>query len=124
VRELENVIQRMVVLADETAEVLTPAMLPAVILDHHGTIGPGADSHDEFHPPGVQKESRNDSPVRAGEFSLPDSGVNLADLEADLIQQALVKARGRLEPAAQLLGITYKTLQYRVKKYGLQEHQK
>ena len=35
------------------------------------------------------------------------------------MRQALDRSSGRIEPAAKLLGITYKTLQYRIKKYSL-----
>ena len=45
--------------------------------------------------------------------------MRLPDLERHLISQALERTRGGLGPAARLLGLTYKTLQYRVRKYGL-----
>ena len=51
-------------------------------------------------------------------FDLPPEGVELADLEKHLIRQALDRTRGALGPAAKLLGISYKTLQYRIRKYG------
>jgi DNA-binding NtrC family response regulator len=43
-------------------------------------------------------------------------------LERHLIRQALRRSHGRLRPAARLLGISYKTLQYRVRKFGLERH--
>jgi len=52
-------------------------------------------------------------------FDLPPEGVRLGDLESHLIRQALRRSRGQLRPAARLLGISYKTLQYRIRKYGL-----
>ena len=45
----------------------------------------------------------------------------MEDVEAELIRQALDRVQGKIEPAARLLGITYKTLQYRIKKYQLKE---
>ena len=36
-----------------------------------------------------------------------------------LIEQALKRSRGSLGPAARLLGISYKTLQYRIRKFEL-----
>ena len=51
-------------------------------------------------------------------FELPPGGVELADLEKHLIRQALDRTRGALGPAAKLLGVSYKTLQYRIRKYG------
>ena len=56
-----------------------------------------------------------------GGFRLPTEGLVLENLERDLIEQALERVAGKLEPAAKMLGITYKTLQYRIKKYGLQK---
>ena len=51
-------------------------------------------------------------------FELPAAGVSLGALESHLIRQALERTRGSLRPAAKLLGISYKTLQYRIRKYG------
>jgi DNA-binding NtrC family response regulator len=53
-------------------------------------------------------------------FELPAEGLQLSELERDLILQALRRSRGSLGPAARLLGISYKTLQYRVRKFGLE----
>jgi len=53
-------------------------------------------------------------------FELPPRGVHLPDLECHLIRQALRRTRGALGPAARLLGISYKTLQYRIRKYRLE----
>ena len=52
-------------------------------------------------------------------FKLPESGIVWHELEADLIQQALATADGKLQEASQLLGITRDALCYRIKKYGL-----
>ncbi len=54
-------------------------------------------------------------------FRLPPEGVRLTDLECNLIRQALNRCRGSLREAARLLGISYKTLQYRIRKHGLEE---
>jgi DNA-binding NtrC family response regulator len=55
----------------------------------------------------------------AADFSLPDDGVHLAEVEADLIRQALRKTLGNRTRAAQLLGLTRDTLLYRLKKYAI-----
>ena len=116
VRELENVIERIVVLADDAAETVDASMLPALSSPCRGQAGPTA----------VQAVSEAPGSDESGSFAagLPEGGLVLADLERQLICQALEKSRGKLEPAARLLGITYKTLQYRIRKYGLQEHQR
>jgi DNA-binding NtrC family response regulator len=52
-------------------------------------------------------------------FSLPDQGIVLTDLEADIISQALDRTNGNRSKAARLLGLTRDTLLYRIKKYAL-----
>jgi len=51
---------------------------------------------------------------------LPDRGLSLDDLEADLIRQALKKALGNRSKAARLLGLSRDTLLYRIKKYAIE----
>ena len=55
----------------------------------------------------------------AGEVGLPPGGLSLEELEQDLIRQALERSGGRIKEAAELLGLTYKTLQYRLKKHEI-----
>ncbi len=93
VRELENCIERMVVLAQ--GERLTMADVPT-------NLQPG----------------RRAAASSAELFELPPGGVKMAELEKHLIRQALERTRGALGPAARLLGVSYKTLQYRIRKHG------
>ena len=53
------------------------------------------------------------------EWVLPPGGIVLEELEEELIRQALHRSGGRIKEAAELLGITYKTLQYRLKKHDI-----
>jgi DNA-binding NtrC family response regulator len=53
-------------------------------------------------------------------FRLPEQGLNMDDLEADLIKQALGRALGNRSKAARLLGLTRDTLLYRMKKYAIE----
>jgi two-component system NtrC family response regulator len=55
----------------------------------------------------------------SGDYTLPPGGLILEDLEQDLIRQALERSGGRLKEAAALLGLSYKTLQYRLKKHEI-----
>ncbi|MBI1319973.1 MAG: response regulator [Candidatus Hydrogenedens sp.] len=91
VRELEHVLEQCFVLA--SGDTLRVEDLPAKL--------------------------RHPAP-KSGGFELPPSGVILEDLEQDLIRQALERTDGKLKDAAQLLGLTYKTLQYRLKKHDIE----
>jgi HEPN domain-containing protein len=60
--------------------------------------------------------------IKAGTIVLPPGGVVLDDVEKELIRQALKRCGGRIKEASELLGLTHKTLQYRLKKHGIDRH--
>lgn len=68
--------------------------------------------HDFF----AYKTTHNSSKT---EFSLPELGLSLDKLEADLIHQALERTNGNRAKSARLLGLTRDTLLYRIQKHGL-----
>ncbi|HNR34757.1 MAG TPA: sigma-54 dependent transcriptional regulator [Candidatus Hydrogenedentes bacterium] len=90
VRELENTLEQLFILCD----------------------GPVV----EFDALPEKLRQRNAEP---GLFTLPPGGIVLEDLEQDFIRQALERSGGRIKEAAELLGLTYKTLQYRLKKHDI-----
>ncbi|MFP6598776.1 MAG: sigma-54 dependent transcriptional regulator [Candidatus Hydrogenedentota bacterium] len=92
VRELENTLEQIFVLTD--AATIAVGQLP-----------------EKF----VQ------SSADSGDIVLPAGGVHLEDLEEDLMRQALERSGGRIKEAAELLGLTYKTFQYRLKKHDIQK---
>ena len=53
-------------------------------------------------------------------LTIPDTGLSLEEVEKHLIVQALGKAGNNKTLAAKLLGITYDSLRYQVKKFGLE----
>lgn len=55
-------------------------------------------------------------------FTLPEIGVHLDSLEADMIHQALIRTNGNRSQTARLLGLTRDTLMYRIQKHGLAAH--
>lgn len=55
-------------------------------------------------------------------FVLPEAGLNLESLEADLIHQALNRTRGNRSKSAKLLGVSRDTLLYRMQKHGFATH--
>ena len=54
-------------------------------------------------------------------FVLPHEGLNLEQLEVELIQQALNRTKGNRSKSAKLLGLTRDTLLYRMQKYGFRD---
>ncbi len=63
------------------------------------------------------KQSASDS-----SFTLPESGLQLDTLEANMIYQALSRTKGNRSKSARLLGISRDTLLYRIQKHGLASH--
>lgn len=92
VRELRNLCERLTILL--SGRTIEPENLP-----------------HEFH-------SRDKTTL----FSLPDVGISLETLEADLIHQALQRTNGNRSQSARLLGISRDTLMYRIQKHGLVAH--
>jgi DNA-binding NtrC family response regulator len=57
------------------------------------------------------------APEQAPLFRMPETGINLRDLEVEVIRQALALAGGNKSRAARLLGLSRDTLLYRIQKY-------
>jgi two-component system response regulator AtoC len=55
----------------------------------------------------------------AARFQLPPDGVNLEEVERQLVAQALERSGGNQTQAAQLLGLNRDQVRYRVEKFGL-----
>ncbi len=91
-RELRNVLERSLLLED--SDTLKPEHLPAQL--HGASAAPKARS-----------------------VVLPPAGLDLEELERELICQALDRADGNKTGAARLLGLTRDTLRYRLEKYGI-----
>jgi len=51
-------------------------------------------------------------------LALPEDGLNMDELERDLVRQALARAGGIQSKAARLLGMTRDQIRYRIEKYG------
>ena len=96
IRELRNVIERIVVL--ENDEIVRPEHLSPEIL--HAGAG---EARKTAAPPGI-----------------PDTGLSMEEMERNMIVRALEKAGRNKTLAAKLLGITYDSLRYQVKKFGLE----
>lgn len=94
VRELENTIERVVILSH--GETIEAEDLPAEVRSNAAAIEAGARC-----------------------FVLPDSGLDLEEVELDLVRQSLDRAGGSVPQAAKLLGLTTKTLEARMERFGL-----
>jgi DNA-binding NtrC family response regulator len=66
----------------------------------------------------VRQESR---PVSEGAFKLPPEGISFEDVERDLIIQAMEQTDYNITKSAKLLGLTFRTLQYRLEKFGIKK---
>lgn len=94
VRQLESVIERGVLMAEGT--LIQPEDLPAEV--HHEF-----DRHDLLP------------------FEFPPSGISFEELEKELIIKAMERAEWVIAKAAPLLRMSYKTLQYRLEKFGIEK---
>ena len=94
IRELENTIERIVILSHEDEYSL--ADLPAEV-----------------------RAGGSVCPPSSSAFVLPEDGVDLEEVELDLVRQALDRAGSSVPKAAKLLGLTSKTLEARMARLGL-----
>ncbi len=94
IRELENTIERIVILShgDEIGVDDLPAEVRAGLA-------------------GIERSVSG--------FALPEDGVNLEEVELDLVRQALDRTGNNVPKSAKLLGLTTKTLEARMQRLGL-----
>jgi two-component system response regulator AtoC len=93
IRELENTIERIVILA------------------------PGDEIGIEDLPSEVRAGAY--SPTAKPAFLLPEDGVDIEEVEMDLVRQALERGGKNVAKAAKLLGLTPKTLEARMSRFGM-----
>jgi DNA-binding NtrC family response regulator len=94
VRQLESAIERAILLSE--GDLITLEDLPSEVRQD---VGPAAD----------------------GTFKLPAEGINFEDVERNLITQAMEQTDYNITKAAKLLGLTFRTLQYRLEKFGIKK---
>jgi len=92
VRQLESAIERAILLCE--GDMLTPDDMPSEI-------------------------RQDSSSVASGGFKLPAEGINFEEVEKNLILQAMDQTDYNITKAAKLLGLTFRTLQYRLEKFGI-----
>jgi DNA-binding NtrC family response regulator len=94
VRELENLIERLVVLQKES--IVLPEHLPAEVRQQRSRLAKLA-------------------------LDLPDEGIDLEEVEKEILLQALQKHHWNQTHAARYLNVSRKTLIYRMEKFGIIE---
>jgi two-component system response regulator PilR (NtrC family) len=109
VRELENILERALALADGDAIAAPDLALPAAVEPAHGALPPaGAAAHPATPAPATA------APTGGG--ALPSY---IEDLERKAIEEALQASRYNKTKAAAALGITFRALRYKLKKLGI-----
>lgn len=104
VRELENILEHAVTL--ELSPQITLESLPAYLRNTYSDVATTTSNHYEIPevPPvgdGIELECI------------------VEDIERSLIEQSLERTDGNITEAAKLLGINFRSLRYRLKKYGI-----
>jgi DNA-binding NtrC family response regulator len=94
VRQLESAIERAILLSE--GDLITTEDLPTEVRQDVG-------------------------PASEGAFKLPAEGINFEDVERNLITQAMEQTDYNITKAAKLLGLTFRTLQYRLEKFGIKK---
>jgi transcriptional regulator with PAS, ATPase and Fis domain len=95
VRQLESAIERAILLCE--GDMITPDDLPSEI-------------------------RQETSSAATGGFKLPAEGINFEEVEKNLILQAMDQTDYNITKAAKLLGLTFRTLQYRLEKFGIKRN--
>ncbi|HEX2639690.1 MAG TPA: sigma-54 dependent transcriptional regulator [Pyrinomonadaceae bacterium] len=93
---------------------LESALERAILLCENDTIT------TEDLPPEMT-HSNGPTAVSGDQFKLPLEGVNFEDVERSLIMQAMDRTDNNITKSAKLLGLTFRTLQYRLEKFGFKK---
>jgi two-component system response regulator AtoC len=133
VRQLENMIKRMVVLGSE-APILTELQQPAAMFPLRSYASSSAPTRPAVPPPAPVPLAPPPAPpavveavagpaptaTAAGNVSLKDIARTAArEAERELILRMLTRTRWNRKEAAEILGISYKALLYKIKENGL-----
>jgi DNA-binding NtrC family response regulator len=88
------------------------------VMERVSVLTKGAEIAPEDLPFELRGEGRRPA-AGQGEFEIPPEGIVFETWERNLLAQALARCQGNMAEAAKLLGMTYRTFQYRAMKFGL-----
>jgi len=112
VRELENIVEYSVALTQD--EIITPDAVPAHILS-------GMDSligENPVSPVNSQSTMTPDLPEFTQDYNIERY---MEDIEKGILIKALNKANGIKTEAAKILGISFRSIRYKLQKYGIKD---
>ena len=130
VREVENVIERGVILAAESGAIDAPHLFTSgeklgdkrFALDRDGRLVP-SDASRAAHRRAIRRRDRARVQARSATCCSGDGDdagkVSLDDIETLLLKKAVERAHGNVAAAARLLGITRPQMVYRLKSRGI-----
>ena len=107
IRELENMIERGVIIAGNGSHIDIPHLFPHINVNQ-STIRKD-EYEDSLEPPHEETSSQLVNKVL-------DNGISLEDIESELLKSAVERAKGNLSSAARLLGMSRPQIAYRLKK--------
>jgi two-component system response regulator HydG len=114
IRELQNLVERGVINADDHGAIDVPHMLRREQLQDAGLLSIG--SAGNLAAPGEAGAATTDASSLLDRLLEPGQGtISLEDVERRLIDDAVARAGGNLSAAARLLGLTRAQLAYRLK---------
>jgi two-component system, NtrC family, response regulator AtoC len=138
IRELENMIKRLVILQDEQL-VVRELQQRAARAPQYAAVAPVALAADQYHPayapapaapyPVPPPPPEAEAGADAAPAAAPDEGRTLADVaraaalkaERAAIERTLDHVRWNRRKAAQILGVSYKTLLNKIKECGISQ---
>ncbi|MES9878718.1 MAG: sigma 54-interacting transcriptional regulator [Candidatus Sedimenticola sp. 1PA] len=111
IRELENIIERGVILAENNARIESNLVCLGMPDENSGFLFVGKDGNLEQGAQPCSMDELMDT--------LVEKGMNFDDMEKQILEKALGKANGNVMEAARRLGLSGPQCRYRLKKLGL-----
>lgn len=112
IRELENVIERGVILTEHNRRIEAPDLFPRFMPTEDNNLSIFGDTLGNLHP-----EDSKQAYIR----QIVEQGLDLTLWTTDILREAVKQSHGNVSEAARKLNISRATLAYQLKKHGLTE---